>query len=89
VDRQFSLELSDALLGRGELVPLGGRQARDLSAIDLFLSSPDVDGLRADAQIPGQVGDPASGCEQIEHAPTELRWIPSPSHGCLLYATAT
>ena len=60
----------------------------DFPAIDLILSSPDVDGLRADAQIPGQVGGPAAGCEQVEHALTELRWIPSSSHGCLLYATA-
>lgn len=88
MDGQFSLELADALLGGRKLGPLGGRQARDVYAIDVLLPSPEVDGLRADAQIAGQIGDPSSSGEEIEYASAKLGRIPASSPGCLLWWTA-
>jgi hypothetical protein len=43
MDLEFGLELADAPLGGCELGPLGGRQTRDESSVDLLLTPPGVD----------------------------------------------
>ena len=88
MDQQFSLEFVDAPLGGCEFPPLSGRQARDQSSVDLFLASPGVDRLVADTEVAGEVGDPPPDGEEIEDASSELGWIPTCSHGCLLWWTA-
>ncbi len=88
MDLEFSIEFPDAPLGGRELRALGGREAWDESSVDVLLPSSEVDGLIADAQVAGEIGDPPSRGKQIEDASAELGWIPTSSHGCLLWWTA-
>jgi hypothetical protein len=72
MDGQLSLELPDAPLGRGQLVPLWGAQAWRQAAIDLILPPPEVDGLITDPEIPGHIRDLAPGHDQVHDPPPEL-----------------
>ncbi len=58
MDLDVGLEFADAPLGRRQFRPLGGREARDEPALDLLLTPPGVDRLRADAEVVGEIGDP-------------------------------
>jgi hypothetical protein len=72
-----------------ELSLLSRRQARLDAAVDPILAPPGVDLLVAEVEITSDVDDLAAGGQQIENLPTELRWIPTASHICLLHSGGT
>ena len=84
MDLEFSLELTDTAIGGREFRPPGRREAWEESPVDLFLTSPRVDGLIADTEVTGQIGDPPPSGEEIKDASSELGRIPTSSHSCLL-----
>lgn len=60
MDLKFSLELADAALRGREFRPLDRGQTRDEAPVDPVLGAPEVDGLIADAEVAGEIGDPST-----------------------------
>ena len=60
MDLEFGLELADATLGGGELSALDRGETRDEASVDPVLGAPEVDGLIADAEVTGEIGDPST-----------------------------
>lgn len=81
---QLGLELADPFPSRHQLRRLRGRQPSLETAVDAVLTSPRVDRLLADAEIGCDLTDLATGLHQLQHAPAELRRIPTSPHAVLL-----
>jgi signal transduction histidine kinase len=81
---QLGLELADPFPSRHQLRLLRGRQPSLETAVDAVLTSPRVDRLLADAEIGRDLTDLATGLHQLQHAPAELRRIPTSPHAVLL-----
>ena len=79
---EFRLQFADAPHGRRGFPPLGGRQTRYEPSVDLFLTSPRVDRLIADAEVAGEIGDAPPGGEEIECPSTRLGWTATFSRDC-------
>src|SRR5450759_2959567 len=88
VDGQFGLEFADAPLGRRKFLTLCGGQAGDESAVDVLLPPPGVYRLIADPKVASQIDDLGVSVEEIDDSTSELRWVSTSSHCCLLRWTA-
>jgi hypothetical protein len=86
---ELGLQRGDLAVRCSEFALLGRRQARLDTAVDSILAPPVVDRLVTDVQVSSDVDDLAAGSQQIEDLPTELRWIATTSHACLLQSGGT
>lgn len=78
--RQLGLELGDPAPRSGKLGLLPTGQTWRKTLIDPVLTTPRVDRLGADLQIPSNLGHWPTGLDQIKHLATKLRRIPTTAH---------
>jgi hypothetical protein len=81
VDGQLGLQFGDALAGRGQFGQITAGRTGQLPRIDEVLATPDIDRLVADAEEPGNLDAPPSGCDEIENLAAELGRIAAEHHG--------
>ena len=76
VDGDLGLEFGDPSPCGDQFGVVGAGRARQLAGVDQLLVAPGVDRLFADVEICGDLGDAATGCDEVEHLASKLRRVP-------------
>jgi hypothetical protein len=76
VDGDLGLEFGDPSPCGDQFGVVGAGRTRHLAGIDQLLMAPGVDRLFADVEICRELGDAATGCDEVEHlAPAQRETI--------------